>query len=80
MSKGTYKGAKATARKEAAGFDSKPPLCKTCAHYQPCVWAQPAFNMPYQPRQCKRYGFDTHAHAVCDGWKGKNGDQLHDEQ
>lgn len=79
-SAGHYKGNKAKARKEAVGFDSVPPLCMNCTHYQPCTWAQPECGMPYKPRLCRRYGFDTHAHAVCDGWQGKNGDRLNDDE
>lgn len=75
-SSGKYTGQKAAARKRAVNWESNPPRCASCIHYRPCVYAQPLMGMPYRPRRCDKWKFETHAQALCDDWVDKKGTTL----
>jgi hypothetical protein len=59
---------------KSQGYESSPPACANCTHYQPPVQARPGeeFLVP----KCGIGGFRVRSRAICDKWIGRSGEKL----
>lgn len=63
-------------KKNAQGYDSAPPACANCKHYQRAETVIVASEKRYTPPMCGYGAFVVKPRGVCDVWAGTDGSVL----